>query len=105
MANSFTYKTPNESELFAFDYTPVLEPGETLVSATCVIVVLNGIDPNPSAMLAGPAVINNPKAVQRVIGGLSEVTYRLEMTATTNYSNIYTVIGDLPVYDASSSLI
>jgi len=59
---------------------------------------MNGIDPNPNAILAGTAIIANKTASQRIIGGLAEVTYRLEMTITTSLNNTYVGVGDLPVY-------
>ena len=105
MANSFTYKITSENELFTFNYSQVLDPAETISSATCTAITLNGIDPTPSAILSGTPVISGSNVSQRVYNGLNEVTYRLEMTATTSYGNVYTAIGDLPVYTADSSLI
>jgi len=105
MANSFTYKITSENELFTFNYSQVLDPAETISSATCTAITLNGVDPNPSAILVGSPVISGANVSQRVYNGLNEVTYRLEMTATTSYGNVYTAIGDLPVYTADSSLI
>ena len=105
MANSFTYKITSENELFTFNYSQVLEPAETIVSATCTAITMNGVDPNPSAILSGTPIISGANVSQRVYNGLNEVTYRLEMVATTSYGNVYTAVGDLPVYDASSNLI
>jgi hypothetical protein len=100
MAESFSYKITTESELFTFDFTQVLAAGETILTANCAIVVMNGVDPNPSNLLLGAAVIVNKTASQRIIGGLAEVTYRLEMTITTSLTNTYVGVGDLTVYDA-----
>lgn len=101
MANSFTYKLIGESELFSFDYSQVIQPAETISSAVCTVIVMNGTDSNPSSILSGNPVISGSKVSQRVLGGISEVTYRLEMQATTSYGNIITVVGDLPIYDPS----
>ena len=101
MANAFSYKITSESELFTFDYSPVLNTGETINSATCTVIVMSGTDANPSAILSGSPAINGALVSQRVVSGVSDVTYRLTMTASTNQSNIYTVVGDLPVYSAS----
>ncbi len=101
MADSFSYKITTESELFTFDFSQVLSPSETISTATCSVIVMNGIDPSPSAILSGAAVIVNKTASQRVANGISEVTYRLEMTITTSQGNTYVGIGDLPIYDAS----
>ena len=101
MAESFSYKITTESELFTFDFSQVLSPAETISSATCTVILMDGIDPNPNAILAGTAIIANKTASQRIIGGLAEVTYRLEMTITTSLNNTYVGVGDLTVYDAN----
>jgi len=101
MADSFSYKITTESELFTFDFSQVLSPSETISTATCSVIVMNGTDPSPSAILSGTAVISNMTASQRVVNGISEVTYRLEMTITTSQGNTYVGVGDLPIYDAS----
>lgn len=101
MAEAFTYKLTTDSELFAFDFSQVLGSGETLSTASCSVIVMNGTDSNPSAILSGTAAITGSKANQRVVNGVSEVTYRLIMTVTTSASNTFTAIGDLPVYDPS----
>lgn len=98
MADSFSYKLTTESELFTFDFSQVLVSAETIADATCSVIVMNGTDANPSAILSGSAIITNPKVSQRITGGVSEVTYRLMMTVTTSYNNTYTAVGDLPIY-------
>ena len=99
----FTQKYTTESELFSFDFNPVLASGETLNSATCTAITQQGTDPNPSAILSGTPVISLGKATQRVIGGLDDNIYRLIMTVTTSLSNTYTLTGDIPVYAPTSN--
>lgn len=101
MAEAFTYKLTTESELFGFDFSQVLQPSETISTATCSVIVMNGTDSNPSDILVGSAAITGSKVNQRIAGGISEVTYRLFMTVTTSQSNTFTAIGDLPIYDGS----
>ena len=101
MAEAFTYKLTTENELFGFDFGQVLSPSETLTTASCSVIIMSGIDNNPSAILTGSAAITGSVANQRVTGGLSEVTYRLIMTVTTSLGNTFTAVGDLPIYDAS----
>jgi len=62
---------------------------------------MNGTDANPSNIIVGSAVIVNQTASQRIANGVSEVTYRLEMTITTSQGNTYVGVGDLTVYDAT----
>jgi hypothetical protein len=97
MSNSFSYKITNDSEQFTFDYTPVMGSSETINSATCTAVVKEGTDVSPSSILVGSPSINGFKVSQRISGGIDGVTYSIQMTATTSLSNIYTVVGDLPV--------
>jgi hypothetical protein len=102
--SQFTYKYTSESENFSFDFNPVLSTGETLSTATCIAITLQGSDVAPSAILSGSPVISLGKATQRVIGGVADNTYRLIMTVTTSASNTYTCTGDIPVYDPSEQL-
>lgn len=101
--SQFTSKLTTESELFSFDFNPVLNTGETLTTATCTAVTIQGLDPNPSALLVGTPVISLGKATQRVVGGMNENIYRLIMTCATSEGNIYTCIGDIPVYSPTYS--
>ena len=101
MANSFSYKLTTENELFTFDFTNVLKTGELISSASCTAIVMSGTDSNPTAILFGAPIISGAQVSQRIYNGISEVTYRIEMTATTTFGNVYTAVGDLPVYDPS----
>lgn len=100
MAESFSYKITTESELFTFDFTQVLSPSETISTAVCTVIVMNGDDPTPNNIIIGSAVINNQTASQRIANGVNDVTYRLIMTITTSQSNTYVGIGDLNIYTA-----
>ena len=97
MSGSFSYKITTENEQFTFDYSPVLGTTETILSATCTVEVKEGTDPTPSAILVGSPSISGSQVAQRVSGGLDGVIYRLQMTATTSATNVYTIVGDLPV--------
>ena len=98
MSGVFSFKYTTENELFTFDYSPILAASETISSAACNVIVMDGTDANPNAIKQGSPSIQGAKVVQRVSGGTSSVTYRLEMTVTTSLTNVYTLVGDLPVY-------
>ena len=98
MADTFSYKLTTESELFSFDFSQILNPTETLSTASCSVIVMDGTDNNSSAILDGSPTISGNKANQRITGGVSEVTYRLVMTVLTSQTNTYTAVGDIPVY-------
>jgi hypothetical protein len=97
MSAAFSYKITTENEQFTFDFSPVLGSSETISSATCVVEVKEGTDSNPSAIMSGTPTINGTKVAQRIFGGLDGVIYRLEVSITTSLTNVYTLVGDLPV--------
>jgi hypothetical protein len=98
MSGNFSYKLTTENELFTFDFSPILGSSETISSATCTVEVKDGTDPNPNNIKIGVPAVSGDLVVQRVSGGLNGVTYRLIMTITTSLTNVYTLVGDLPVY-------
>ena len=100
--SQFSYKLTTESELFSFDFNPVLGTSETLSTATCTAITQQGTDTSPSAILSGSPTISLGKTTQRVIGGNDENTYRLIMTVTTSSGNTFTSVGDIPVYAPAS---
>ena len=98
MSGTFSYKLTTENELFTFDFSPILTTTEVINTASCTVQVKDGSDPNPNDIKIGSPAINGAQVVQRITGGLSGVTYRLEMTVTTSLTNVYTLVGDLAVY-------
>lgn len=102
MSGSFSYKITTETEQLTFEFSPILGSSETITSAVCNIEVKEGTDPTPSTVLLGTPVISGTKVAQRVTGGLDGVIYRLEMSATTSASNVYTIVGDMQVLDPMS---
>ena len=97
MSATFSYKVTTENEQFTFDFSPIMASGETISSAACVVQVKEGSDPSPSSIMVGSPVVSGQTAAQRISGGLDGVIYRLEMTATTSLTNVYTIVADLPV--------
>ena len=97
MSATFSYKITTENEQFTFDFSPIMASGETISSASCVIQVKEGSDPSPSSIMVGSPVISGQTVAQRISGGLDGVIYRVEMTATTSLTNVYTIVADLPV--------
>ena len=97
MSAVFSYKITTENEQFTFDFSPIMSSSETISSATCTVEVKEGTDPTPNAIKVGSPVISGQTVAQRISGGLDGVIYRLEMTATTSLTNVYTIVADLPV--------
>jgi len=97
MSASFSYKITTENEQFTFDFSTVMASSETISSATSTVEVMSGDDPNPTAILVGSPVVSGQLVAQRISGGLDGVIYRIEVTATTSLTNVYTIVADLPV--------
>jgi hypothetical protein len=95
--SSFSYKLTTEIELFNFNFSGALGSSETITSANCVVEVKDGVDASPSSILSGSPSISGSVVTQKITGGLNGVTYRVEMSATSNTGNVYTIVGDIPV--------
>ena len=90
-------KDVGETDVLTFDYTDSLAEDELILSATVTITVVQGVDASPSAVLSGGAQIATPYALQRVIGGVRNVTYLVSCAAVTDDSRTLVVAGLLPV--------
>jgi len=98
MAESFSYKFTTENKPLSFDFSQVLATGESLSTASCSVLVIDGTDASPSNLLSGGASIIGSKIYQQVHNGTAGVTYRLVATVTTSAGNTLVALGDLPVY-------
>jgi hypothetical protein len=97
MSGVFSYKITTENEQFTFDFSPIMASSETISSATSTVQVKEGSDSNPTAILVGSPIVSGQTVAQRISGGLDGVIYRIEVTATTSLTNVYTIVADLPV--------
>jgi len=97
MSASFSYKITTENEQFTFDFSPIMASSETISSATSTVEVVSGNDSNPTDILVGSPVVSGQVVAQRISGGLDGVIYRIEVSATTSLTNVYTIVADLPV--------
>jgi bifunctional N-acetylglucosamine-1-phosphate-uridyltransferase/glucosamine-1-phosphate-acetyltransferase GlmU-like protein len=101
MAESFSYKFTAEIKPLSFDFSQVLATGETLSTAICTVLVIDGVDASPSSLLSGGASIIGSKIYQQVQSGTAGVTYRIVATITTSAGNTLVALGDLPVYSTT----
>ena len=97
MSASFSYKITTENEQFTFNFSTVMSSGETISLATSTVEVVSGTDASPTAILVGSPSINGQVVSQRISGGLDGVIYRIQVTATTSATNVFTIVADLPV--------
>lgn len=75
-------KDPDESVIVEFDFEGELDSvASAVVEAT---VHSGGSDPDPSGILYGSPQIVGDKVFQRIIGGISGVTYGLRCEGTSS---------------------
>ena len=98
MAENFSYKFVAENKPLSFEFSEVLASGESLSTASCSVIVLDGTDASPSGLLSGSATITGTKVYQRVHNGTAGVTYRIIVTVTTSAGSTLVAVGDIPVY-------
>jgi hypothetical protein len=86
-----------ESRVYGFDFTRLLEAGETITSAAFAATVVAGTDPTPGAIVVGSADVAGPVCRQRLAGGLAGVLYRVTTTVSTSAGNTLQGIALLQV--------
>lgn len=85
--NLLSPKDPSENVVVTFDFSLALSGNESLSSIVEITVEVSaGEDPNPSAIIAGPPLINtdNVSLSQPVHAGLDGVNYSIKAVADTN---------------------
>jgi hypothetical protein len=77
-------KSLTEVRFEKFDFTSLLDAGESVTSSTVTATVYSGVDASPSSMISGSASVSNNVVTQKIQGGVVGVTYGLVCTANTN---------------------
>lgn len=93
LGKDFPDGVPGESRDHTVDLTPDLADGESIVSTTWTVTVTSdseAADPSPSALLDGAALPgaktvggDNVLSIQRLTGGLDNVTYLIVIDVAT----------------------
>lgn len=78
---------PSESEVYAFDFAPTLQSGETIDTTSWAIEPVAGEDDAASTRLDGLAQVLGLKSVQRLSYLKSGVTYKVTATIVTTLNN------------------
>ena len=98
----------SEEEHYGIDFSydlSALYANEYLVSCTCTLGVVSGVDATPNSHLYGASfVMINPAnntgvvslAVQKVVGLLPNVTYFIQFIAVTNAGNKLSLWSRIP---------
>ncbi|MCC6851044.1 MAG: hypothetical protein IT502_01930 [Rubrivivax sp.] len=96
----FAAKDPAEIVMLGFDFADALGAGVTITSQSVGVSVHAGTDAAPAALLSGPASAVGTRVVQRVVGGLAQVTYRVKAQIDASDGSRYVLAGLLPVRSA-----
>jgi hypothetical protein len=83
VGTDFDVATKGERQPYALDFVRDIADGDTLVSAIWTCEVVEGIDPNASSCISGPASVSGTKTFQFVILLVPGVRYRLTATVIT----------------------
>lgn len=95
ISDTTVVKTPEESDLYGFDWTDLLADGETL-SGTPVVTEITTTD-----LTFGSPSINGSVVEVRISGGTAGVSYCLKCKVTTSANNTKVGLAYLYVADCS----
>lgn len=85
-------KDVGESDVVTFDFTQMLNVGETILSASVTAEVYAGTDPTPSNLLFNAAQIQGLKVLQAIQSGVVGVEYLLRCSIGTNAATPRTLV-------------
>lgn len=72
------------SDLFTFDFANRLVAGDSIASASWVVTVADGADPDVGSIAIGSPTIFETKVTQKAAGFLPGVTYTMQANVVTN---------------------
>lgn len=90
----FPMMNPGESRPVSFDFTSVLQGGETVVSVEWGIASSGLLDPYAATHL-GAGALATPVATNQVSGLMGGAKYVIEASATTSAANIYALYSHI----------
>lgn len=94
----FPAKAVGELQPYTVNFSDRLQFGESINGAAVSVSVFSGTDPNPSAMLSGPATYDaSGNATQSLTGGVVGVIYSVSYLVTGTGSHNYVKVGQLAV--------
>lgn len=89
-------KDPTEIDFLIFDYTDILESGETVSSATVSVSDLEKLDATPSTIKSGSPTVSSPLITQTITGGVEGAMYLITCLATLSSGRKIALAGRLP---------
>jgi hypothetical protein len=95
-------KDPNETIVITFDFTPLMNYGESIKSIVSITTeTYGGDDPNPENIILDQIGIipstNSMVVQQPIVNGLDGVTYKITVTVTTTRFQTLVSTATLPV--------
>lgn len=87
-------KDPEEIVTVVFDFAALTA---TVATPVVTMAVVSGTDANPSAMLSGSPTVVGAEVHQKIVGGLSGVTYSLRCRADAADGSRFVLADELIV--------
>lgn len=81
----------------SFDFSQEVATSDSIVTAVTTVTVDNGTDSTPSAMIVDAATVSGKTVMQKVVGGLNGVVYKLRCKATDSAGGVHVIVGRLQV--------
>jgi hypothetical protein len=91
-------KRVEEAELFGFDFKRIIPTGDSLLTATVTVTLINGRGTVLNMIIDAP-VVQGSWVKQLVRGGTKNSTYHLRFTANTLNGLKLVGVGELTVVD------
>lgn len=95
---AFSPKATDEVVWLSWDFSRILNTGETISSADVTASVVRGVDASPGDILDGPESIESDKVSQKVTGGIAGVIYNLRCVVTTSNGQTFGLGGRMRVH-------
>ena len=90
-------KENGETVSVSADFGAIIGSGETITSATLVVSVLRGTDPDVASMVSGSVQIDGDTISRLITDGVTDADYLVTAIATTDAGQVLKVTGILPV--------
>lgn len=96
---SFSFKTPDEVDIYAFNFSDRLSTNETIDDADFTITSVRANDTTVNSMLLGNILVDGSSVGHMIGGGLANNEYLLRCVITTSEDRVLEAAGTLKIED------
>jgi hypothetical protein len=97
----FLPKPVQDDVIRTFDFTSLLDEGESLAAAQVKVQVFSGSDANPSGLLSGQPTIDGPRVEQKFTAGQLGTVYTATCLAGTCNGQVFSLAAYLSLQEAA----